>query len=514
MSSEIFAEKVLSAQASSSAAAAKASFEKACTSCQKTYYSENAFRNHLGSLKHRQRLVPTKNAVGPKVDDDTNSVVGSIVSLGEPLDSLSNAETHSEGETMNKNQKDGMKDMSPNAEKSTLQLPERPLHTLSTNKQDQSLSVSQSQPIKVTEDASAKRCLFCNYDSPSLKLNILHMTKFHAMFIPEQQYLVDLAGLITYFHDKINKNHECLLCHKLKATPTAVQTHMRDVGHCMVGFDTEEEMIEVGQFYDFRSTYSDSEDDLNVEPNSGAVSLGGGVKLGSNDVKSQLSNSNGKSRVQDDNDENADGWETDSSASSLDSEELGALTIDHDHAFARLPNHLHHSHNDPRPHRCLDGFHSHAHSHHAVFYSDHELHLPTGRTAGHRSLNRYYRQNLYNRPSPQERIDRALLTAGMAGIEYSDDEDDTDDDGNTTPEQEAATVEPSQPTPPRHHGRGLATRANGGTGMIGVTEAKKREVVAAEKRERKRAQRAEKQYQWGVDKRGNSQKHFRDPLLQ
>ena len=60
----------------------------------------------------------------------------------------------------------------------------------------------------------------------------------------------------------------------------------------------------------------------------------------------------------------------------------------------------------------------------------------------------------------------------------------------------------------------VVTRADGGLGMVGVGEGKKRELRAVEKRERKRAQRQEKQYQWGVDKRGNSQKHFRDPLLQ
>ncbi|KAL8870649.1 MAG: hypothetical protein Q9198_007582, partial [Flavoplaca austrocitrina] len=57
LSSEVFAEKVLTAQATSTAAAAKASFEKQCPACQKTYYSENAYQNHLGSQKHRLRLA-------------------------------------------------------------------------------------------------------------------------------------------------------------------------------------------------------------------------------------------------------------------------------------------------------------------------------------------------------------------------------------------------------------------------------------------------------------------------
>ena len=87
------------------------------------------------------------------------------------------------------------------------------------------------------------------------------MNKFHGMFIPEQQYLVDLEGLIRYLYSKIVENHECLYCHKLKNSMSSIQTHMRDTGHCMIAFETEEEMVEVGQFYDFSSTYSDDEED-------------------------------------------------------------------------------------------------------------------------------------------------------------------------------------------------------------------------------------------------------------
>lgn len=60
----------------------------------------------------------------------------------------------------------------------------------------------------------------------------------------------------------------------------------------------------------------------------------------------------------------------------------------------------------------------------------------------------------------------------------------------------------------------MSVRAQGGTGMIGVTDSRKKEVQAAEKRDRKREERGRQHHQWGVGKRGNAQKHFRDPLLQ
>jgi pre-60S factor REI1 len=50
--------------------------------------------------------------------------------------------------------------------------------------------------------------------------------------------------------------------------------------------------------------------------------------------------------------------------------------------------------------------------------------------------------------------------------------------------------------------------------MLAVTDAKKREVRAMETREKKREQRAQARVQARVDLKGNSQKHYRDPLLQ
>lgn len=378
-----------------------------------------------------------------------------------------------------------------------------------------------SPPHKVlTSDAPAQgapkseiplnRCLFCNYDSPTFKLCVMHMTKYHSMFIPEQTYLVNLEGLITWLYSRIHDLHECLYCHKVRSTAEAVQTHMRDVGHCKIAFEEEQDMIEVGQFYDFSSTYSDPEgsdmdeeeenddDDGDDVTESKNDNENGGVRLGGSDkrkvLKTIVSDENGDIELAN-GDENGEGWETDSSASSVDSAELTAIPLDRRHMYKqeRLQSHRHHSHDDPRPHRAADGFHSHAHSHHAAFYSDHELHLPTGRTAGHRSLNRYFRQNLRNHPSPAERVEQQRL---LEEAKADGDEDEAGDAGDS------------------ERGRQLITRANGGLGMMGVTDAKKKEVQAVEKREARKAQRAERQYEWGINKRANNQKHFRDPLLQ
>ncbi len=502
LSSEIFAEKVLTAQASSSAEAAKASFEKPCTACQKTYYSANAFQNHLGSQKHRLRISALQTGDGATIDDETSSVLSSTISLGDPISLVPSETIDPEAEAEFSKVVNGIKETKIDDSELVSSRLSRPRHSAASDRSKYPISqpavansaTSGTEPEFISSKVLLNRCLFCNYDSPSLKLSVMHMTKFHGLFIPEQPYLVNLEGLIGYLYQKIDVLHECLYCHKLKASVSAIQTHMRDKGHCMIAFDSEEEMIEVGQFYDFRSSYSDSEDDGedNDEVEDVKEDSAGGVKLGargSKALKTVITSSNGDEEMAE-GDENAEGWETDSSASSLDSADLTAVPIDHSHAFQRLLLHRHHSLTDPRPHRTVDGFHSHAHSHHAVFRSEYELHLPSGRTAGHRSLSRYYRQNLHSYPTPAERIETRMLQSAA----HSSDE-----------EMAVGSNE---------RGRVLTTRANGGTGMLGVTDAKKREIQTIEKRERKREHRARKQFEWGVNKQSNSQKHFRDPLLQ
>ena len=486
LASEVFAEKVLTSQVSSTEAAAKASFEKSCRPCQKTYYSENAFQNHQGSQKHKINVASVSKRVDAAPEVDVQSIASSTFSLGPAIETdptMGAPESDSEEEEVLK-VTNGMR-------VARLEEKTRP-------RQGMAGSSPSSHPTEGADDRSGsagdKRsvCLFCNYHSPSTSLNVSHMSKIHGMFIPERPYLEDMEGLLAYLHEKIHEFHECLFCGKIKSTTSGVQTHMRDKGHCMIAFDSEAEMIEVGQFYDFRATYSDSEEDDSEEDDEGEERLSASAKLGvrrDQRVSTTVQRDGGRDEAMSDEETiDGEGWETDSSASSLDSAELTAVPLDHSHQYQKLQNHPHHSHHDPRPHHNRDGWHSHAHAHpHAVYHSDYELHLPSGRSAGHRSLARYYRQNLHNHPAPGSVVERR--TIADASTLGSDGDSD------------------------RHRGRQTISRVNGGSGMVGVTEAKKREIKAVEKRERKREHRERQRYQWGVDKRGNSQKHFRVSLL-
>lgn len=403
VSQDTFNEKVLAAKATSTAAAAKASFEKTCVACQKPFYSENSFRNHLNSSKHKAREA----RMSKEQSDDASSVMSSTFSLGEPIN-----KSQGHDEDVSK-VADGMKGTTIDEEE-------------------------EEEPAE-DEEFTSSRCLFCPNKESDMHASSDHMLKTHGMFIPEKDYLVDLEGLLRYLYRKINENSECLYCHAIRNNPAVIRTHMRDKGHCMIAFETEDEQIEIGQYYDFRSTYSDDEEGASSTSEAAA---NGGVKVSGS--------------------EDNDGWETD--ASSVDEDE-----DDDEAGETRLT--------------------ATGKSVPAIYESDYELHLPSGRSIGHRSLARYYRQNLHNYPTATERAERQLAI-------------------------ENGEIEEEQPKPRgRNLNRAVVSRANGGSGMIGVPEGEKQAVVKSERKERDRALRQEFKYRNRLNRAANHQPHYRVCLV-
>ncbi|KAF4553035.1 C2H2 type zinc-finger-containing protein [Elsinoe fawcettii] len=499
LTSEIFAEKVLANKASAAATAARASFEKICPACTKTYYSENAYQNHLGSQKHKAQVMRMSNRQG--LADDAESMMSSTFSLGEPVETAS---------TISVAEQSDVGSVTDAVRSATLTEPE----TVSSSTPGGSATPSGPPTSSAASDANMEdvdadmvevrlnQCLFCNAPSENVDKNLTHMSKQHGMFIPERDYLVDLQGLLSHLHEIIFDLHECLYCRQVKTTAVGAQTHMRDRGHCMIPYSTEAEQLDIGDYYDFRSTYSDEEEEEEEEDEEPVRRRSSGVKLGANRAtKITVEGAGSSEEVLEEDDE---GWESDaSSLSSVPTDEITSIPIDdHSHRYKTLDRHRHHSHNDPRPHRNFDGYHSHAHTTpRAVYHDDYELHLPSGRVAGHRSYNKYFRQNLHNRSSSAEQISfRRALEDG------SDEEmEDADSDTQTTT---------ARNTNERDRGRQIIARSTRETAIAGLSDQKKREVRTTEMKAQKKAQRAENRYKAGNEKRNNFQKHFRDPLLQ
>jgi pre-60S factor REI1 len=390
ISLETFNEKVLAAKDVSNKAAAKASYEKTCHTCSKAFYSEGSYQQHINSSNHKKRQASLRK------DGDAASVQSSAFSLGEPVTKTV----------------DGDNDVTKVTEN---------LKSTTIDEQEEG-SETEEDASKV--EFSPARCLFCKTDSTDIHTNVDHMRRDHGMFIPEQKYLVDIDGLINYLFRKITENFECLYCHAIRNTAQAIRTHMRDKSHCMIAFDTEAEQVEIGQYYDFRGTYDDDEDESSP--------ASGGVKV------------NGDGEDQ--------GWETESSASDDEDD--------------------------------LDNYRGPV----GAYEYDYELHLPSGKSVGHRANAKYFKQNLHNYLSPSEHAARQLAI-------------------------ENGEIDPNMGRVRTNHHRAITTRANGGMGMIGATEEQKETALTAERRERTRALKQENRYLARVEKANNHQKHFRVCLI-
>jgi len=109
---------------------------------------------------------------------------------------------------------------------------------------------------------SEKHCLFCNQQSPSLEENLTHMSTTHSFFIPDAEYLVDISGLVAYLGEKIAVGNVCIFCNEKGRefrSLDAVRRHMVDKSHCKIAYDKERDRMELSDFYDFSTSYPDTE---------------------------------------------------------------------------------------------------------------------------------------------------------------------------------------------------------------------------------------------------------------
>ncbi|WFD31530.1 pre-60S factor rei1 [Malassezia sp. CBS 17886] len=270
----------------------------------------------------------------------------------------------------------------------------------------------------------AATCMFCALPQDSLDKSYEHMATAHGFFIPEQKYLVDRAGLLQYLADKVAIGNVCLWCNgRGRSFPdvTAVQQHMLDKAHCKVAYESSEDQLEFSDFYDFRSSYPD---------------YGGTGR--------------------------DDAWEDlDEDAGAGDGDVVWESASDDD--------------DDDAPPPPTNG----------IRYGDTDLELvlPSGARLGHRSLQRYYRQSLWQTPAAQGRAASAQ-------------------NGRALAHRLAAGT----------RGRDLVVSGRGGQEVAARNRGEAREATR-HVREFRDMQRRE-QFKTKVGFRHNNQKHFRDPLLQ
>lgn len=298
----------------------------------KTYTTENAYRSHINSKKHKENEL--------KVATKSRDTLA-------PLNSEAPAEV-----------------LSANAEEKEPehQAPEsskKPVLEVAADATEEEVSQTIDEKIAAARSRlSVQDCLFCPVNSSSLEESLTHMSAAHSFFIPDADYLVDLPGLITYLGEKIAVGNVCIYC-SMKSrdfrTLDAVRKHMLDKTHCKIAYDSQKERLEFSDFYDFSSSYPDFEEKQGE--NQGRRQKKSVKNTPENEEWEDIEdNGQDVDEVIEEDDTPVPSSDTDDSSSSLDEDELPGDQL---------------TYGD----------------------SSYELVLPSGARIGHRSLRHYYAQS-------------------------------------------------------------------------------------------------------------------------
>lgn len=214
INAQAFNQKVLERRAET--ALTSSATGKTCKICRKVYTTENAYRSHVASKKHRDAEVAAQSPA---------------------------AESHSS--PSNAHNAQPRPSPQPGAESATDDLGSDP-------------------SIEAKIAASRNRipptaCLFCALPSESVETNVAHMSRQHGFFIPDKEYLLDLPGLLTYLGDKIAVSNNCIWCNgrgRAFHSLDAVRKHMLDKSHCKIAYDSQDDRLDVSDYYDFTSSYA------------------------------------------------------------------------------------------------------------------------------------------------------------------------------------------------------------------------------------------------------------------
>lgn len=188
-----------------------------CVVCNKTFTSANAYENHLASKKH---LANAKK--NPEAANAVETVAKQLEIVG-----LDDAEEE-EGESTTPS----------------------PTEEMTEEEIAASLEEYRKQIPLEKED-----CIFCAHHAKDFDACSSHMLKEHGFFIPDVEFLVDLAGLVGYLAEKVKLGQMCLFCNKSFRTYQDVQKHMTALSHCKLRYE-EADLEELVDFYDFSSQSS------------------------------------------------------------------------------------------------------------------------------------------------------------------------------------------------------------------------------------------------------------------
>jgi len=228
VSAAVFNQKVLDRKAET--AIMSSSKGSSCEVCGKTYTTENAYRSHINSRKHKDN---------------------ELKAASKPM--IASAPSPTEEATI---------ESAPASETRATSNPEPKLVVDENADEDEINQTIDAKIAAARAKLSPTSCLFCAMASSSLSDNLTHMASAHSFFVPDADYLVDINGLITYLGEKIAVGNVCIYCNgkgREFRTLDAVRKHMLDKSHCKIAYDKEGDRLEISDFYDFSTSYPEAQ---------------------------------------------------------------------------------------------------------------------------------------------------------------------------------------------------------------------------------------------------------------
>ncbi|CDR88955.1 related to REI1-cytoplasmic pre-60S factor [Sporisorium scitamineum] len=264
---DVFNAKILERRAALAQEAQTAVTLDKCEACDKKFASQNAYRDHLNSKKHKENLAKlekkaaataTQAHAGAATTESNGEQVPLVFRVPKPATEETSTSTPAPALTRTTTDAAIVAAEKKQSARDALMVSED-----ATEEQIQAAidaKVASSRRIDPTHE-----CIFCAKSGfAELKDTLAHMSKTHGFFIPDSEYIVDLPGLVSYLADKVSIGNICLYCNgrgKGFHSVESVRNHMLDKFHCKIAYSDQEDQLELGDFYDFTSSYPADEDE-------------------------------------------------------------------------------------------------------------------------------------------------------------------------------------------------------------------------------------------------------------
>ena len=202
-----------------------------CVICRKNFGSQNACDQHLNSKKHKAAAKKYKGT-GPVIKSftkelETNEENPDAGSDHPELPEAAGASAVGGGSKAEQSGLDG-----------------EPLSGEEGEEDDEldELQFAGRKPIPINV------CLFCNHESEDMDSSLEHMRTEHSFILPEEQYVSDKEGYVTYLGEKVGLGCLCLYCAGDKngfKSLQATQSHMKDKQHCRILYNDDFDRVRV-----------------------------------------------------------------------------------------------------------------------------------------------------------------------------------------------------------------------------------------------------------------------------